>query len=37
MMTIVDDGDAVVNAIFDFYDARGFAQSASEREQMLYL
>ncbi|MGH6609021.1 MAG: TIGR00730 family Rossman fold protein [Burkholderiaceae bacterium] len=37
MMTIVDDADAVVNAIFDFYDARGFAQTATEREQMLYL
>ena len=37
MMTIVDSSDAVVNAIFDFYDARGFSQTASEREQMLYL
>jgi predicted Rossmann-fold nucleotide-binding protein len=37
MMKIVDDSDAVVNAIFDFYDARGFAQTASEREQLLYL
>ncbi len=37
MMTIVDTSDAVVNTIFDFYDARGFAQTASEREQLLYL
>jgi hypothetical protein len=27
----------VVEAIFDFYEARGFAQTASERELMLYL
>ena len=33
MMTIVDTSDAVVNAIFDFYDARGFAQTASERDR----
>ncbi len=27
MMRVVDDSDAVVNALFDFYDARGFAQT----------
>jgi uncharacterized protein (TIGR00730 family) len=37
MMRIVDDADAVVAAIFDFYEARGFAQTATEREQLLYL
>ncbi|HQR57551.1 MAG TPA: TIGR00730 family Rossman fold protein [Burkholderiaceae bacterium] len=37
MMRVVDDSDAVVSALFDFYDARGFAQTASEREQLLYL
>jgi uncharacterized protein (TIGR00730 family) len=37
MMKVVDDADAVVQALFDFYDARGFEQSASEREQLLYL
>lgn len=37
MLTIVDDADAVVNAIFDYYEARGFLQTATEREQMLYL
>jgi hypothetical protein len=37
LMKPVDDDDAVVDAIFDFYEARGFAQSASERELMLYL
>ena len=37
MMRVVDDSDAVVNALFEFYDARGFEQSATEREQLLYL
>jgi len=37
LMKAVDDDDAVVDAIFDFYEARGFEQSASERELMLYL
>ncbi len=37
LMTLVDEDDAVVDAIFDFYEARGFAQSATERELMLYL
>ena len=34
---MVDEPQAVVDAIFDFYEARGFAQTASEREQLLYL
>ncbi|HUN91099.1 MAG TPA: TIGR00730 family Rossman fold protein [Burkholderiaceae bacterium] len=37
LMTLVDASDAVVEAIFDFYDKRGFAQSAAEREKLLYL
>lgn len=37
LMRVVDDSDAVVNALFEFYDARGFEQSASEREKLLYL
>jgi uncharacterized protein (TIGR00730 family) len=37
MMRIVDDSDAVLNAIFDFYEARGFEQSSSDREKLLYL
>ena len=37
MMRVVDTPDAVVNALFDFYDARGFEQSATEREKLLYL
>jgi uncharacterized protein (TIGR00730 family) len=37
MMRIVDDSNGVVNAIFDFYEARGFEQSATDREKLLYL
>jgi uncharacterized protein (TIGR00730 family) len=37
LMTVADESDAVVDAIFDFYDKRGFAQSAAEREKLLYL
>ena len=37
MMRIVDDSDGVVNALFDFYEARGFEQSATDREKLLYL
>jgi uncharacterized protein (TIGR00730 family) len=37
LMKLVDDSDAVVDAIFDFYEAKGFAATAAEREQLLYL
>ena len=37
LMKPVDEDDAVVDAIFDFYETRGFEQSAFEREQLLYL
>jgi hypothetical protein len=37
MMRIVDDSNGVVTAIFDFYEARGFEQSATDREKLLYL
>ncbi len=37
LMKLVDDSNAVVAAIFDFYEARGFAQTPAEREQLLYL
>jgi hypothetical protein len=37
LMKLVDQSDAVVDAIFDFYEQRGFAQTPSEREQLLYL
>ena len=37
LIKVVDDPAAAVEAVFDFYQARGFAPTASEREQMLYL
>ncbi len=37
LMRVVDDNDLVVEAIFDFYDKRGFATTSAEREQLLYL
>lgn len=37
LMALVDDSDAVVNTIFDFYERRGFEQTPQEREQLLYL
>jgi len=37
LMKLVDDADAVVDAIFDFYEKRGFATTPAEREQLLYL
>ncbi len=37
LMQPVDDADAVVDAIFDFYESRGFVTTAQEREQLLYL
>ena len=36
-MQVVDDTNAVVDRIFDYYEKRGFAQGATEREQLLYL
>ena len=36
-MQLIDDSDAVVEAIFDFYEKRGFATTGAEREQLLYL
>jgi uncharacterized protein (TIGR00730 family) len=37
LLQVVDDPADVVNAIFDFYQRRGFADSAGEREQLLKL
>lgn len=37
LMTLVDDADAAVDAIFDFYEAKGFVTTAAEREQLLSL
>ena len=34
---VVDEPQAVVDAIFDFYEQRGFDPLPSEREQLLYL
>ena len=37
LMQVVDDPLVVPEKIFDFYEQRGFAQGADEREQLLYL
>jgi uncharacterized protein (TIGR00730 family) len=37
LITLVDSSDAVVEAIFDFYEAKGVTTTAAEREQLLYL
>lgn len=37
LLTVVDDPAEVVEAIFRFYDRRGFEVTADEREQMVYL
>lgn len=37
LLQLVDDSDAVVDAIFDYYEAKGFATTAAERERLLYL
>lgn len=37
LMTLVDEPASVVETIFDFYDPRGFDQSPTEREVLLYL
>ncbi len=37
LMQVAETPDQVVDAIFDYYEARGFLQTAAEREQLLYL
>jgi hypothetical protein len=37
LIKVVDDPAEAVEAVFDFYQARGFAPTATEREMMLYL
>jgi uncharacterized protein (TIGR00730 family) len=37
LIKVIDDPAQVVEAIFDFYDERGFGLSATEREDLLYL
>lgn len=37
LVKVIDDPQGVVDAILDFYQGRGFAPLASERQQLLYL
>ncbi len=37
LIQVIDDPALVVEAIFDFYQTRGFVPTADERERMLYL
>ena len=37
LMRVIDDPDAVVEAIFEFYENRGFQPSRDEREKLLNL
>jgi uncharacterized protein (TIGR00730 family) len=37
LMRVIDDPDAIVEAIFDFYENRGFQPTPEEREKMLNL
>jgi len=37
LMRIIDDPDAIVDAIFHFYENRGFQPTAEERDKMLNL
>src|SRR3954447_389147 len=37
LMQIIDEPHAIVDAIFDFYEGRGFQPTRTEREQMLNL
>lgn len=37
LMKLVESSDQVIEAIFDFYQAKGFGPTAAEREQLLYL
>lgn len=37
LVQVIDDPKAVVDAIFKYYETRGFEPSAAEREKQLYL
>ena len=37
LIRVIDEPQAVVDAIFDFYQSRGFYATAQERESNLYL
>ena len=37
LMQVIDEPEAVVEAIFDYYETRGFQPSRAERDKMLNL
>jgi uncharacterized protein (TIGR00730 family) len=37
LMRVIDEPDAIVEAIFEFYEGRGFQPTRSERDKMLNL
>ena len=37
LIQVIDDPAQVVEAIFDYYQTRGFVPTADEHERMLYL
>ena len=37
LMRVIDDPAAIVEAIFDFYESRGFTPTRAERDRMLHL
>ena len=37
LMQVIEEPEAIVEAIFDFYESRGFQPTREEREKMLNL
>jgi hypothetical protein len=37
LMTLIDEPEAIVDAIFDYYESRGFQPTRAERDRMLNL
>ncbi len=37
LMTLIDEPEAIVDAIFDYYESRGFQPTRAERDKMLNL
>ena len=37
LMTVIDEPEAIVDAIFDYYESRGFQPTRAERDRMLNL
>jgi hypothetical protein len=37
LMTLIDEPEAIVDAIFTYYESRGFQPTRAERDQMLNL